>query len=152
MEKKPTNDRKGSIFWTNDDDDVSQLSAEYESNGGRSKHANTLALFDKAASKMFEKRDDYPETDSEPSEHDEESLTHATEQYGHVTGHLVFGGWKMVKAATWAVGIAAVGFGKTVSAKIRSEIDKATKSLRSNQADFSIHGPYCFCGCRNLLK
>ena len=154
--KKPTNDRKSSIYWTYNDDDISHLSAEYETTSRNNKHAHTLALFDKAASKMFEKRDDYSETESELSVPEEDdSLTHATEQYGYIKGHIVFGGWKMVKAASWALGVATVAAGKTVAARIKSEIDKAAHSAFrtvSGHAEFSVHGPFCFCGCRNLFK
>ena len=67
----------------------------------------------------------------------------------------MFGGWKMVKAASWALGVAAVAAGKTAAARIKIEIDKATHSafrVVSGHAQFSVHGPYCFCGCRNLFK
>ena len=138
-----------------DDDEISQLSAEYESKGGPSTHAHTLALFNKAAANMYEKNDDYSDTESEISVHDEDSLTHATDKYGYVFGHVAFGGWKMAKAATWAAGVAAVAAGKVAAARIKSEIDKATKNAFravTGHVEFGVHGPYCFCGCRNLLN
>ena len=155
--KKPTYDRRGSIFWTssNDDDEMSQLTAEYDCNLERKKHGQTLSLFNKAASKMYAKRDDYSETDTEPSTHEEDSLTHATDKYGFIMGHVVFGGWRVARATAWAAGVAAVIAGKTLAKRIKSEIDNATQSAFravAGHADFTVHGPYCFCGCRNLLR